>query len=152
MGGYYTDPIRSYRKAQDVMQRKGRMGVRVKGTFWPLAVRLGWSTYLVASDSKPTPAWYGILLHETVVVKFMAPLREDGQSGVNLTTGGWPTLTTLQTMQKYSPTCIGVSGRNIHSSKREANIFVRLNEGDDHDLACDNGQVSVTFAVPNIYE
>ena len=150
MAGYYTDPIRSYRKAQDVMVRKGRMGVRIKGKHWPLAVRLGWSTYLVASSPMKDPAWFGILLHETVIVKFTRPVDDVG--AVVLSTGGWPTLTTLQAMQKYTPGCVGVSGRNIHSSKREANIYVRLNEGEDHDLAAQDGHVSVAFAVPNTFE
>lgn len=151
MAGYYTDPIRSYRKAQDVMARKGRMGVRIKGKHWPLAVRLGWSTYLVASSPMADPAWFGILLHETVVVKFMRPDETD-MSGVALSTGGWPTLTTLQAMQKYTPGCIGVSGRNIHSSRREANIYSRLNEGEDFDLASGGGHVTAMYRVPNIYE
>jgi len=149
MPGYYTEPIRSYRKAHDVMTRKGRQTVRINGTYWARAVRLGWSTWLVASASEG-PAWYGILLHDTVVVRFSRP---DGDTAhVSFTCGGWVTLTTLQTMQKYSPERIGVSGRHIHNSKREGHIYVRLDEGDDHDLAANGGRVTVGLAVKPIYE
>lgn len=150
MPGYYTEPIRSYRKAQDVMRRKGRMGVRAGGQSWPVALRLGWSTYLVASSSDSDPAWYGILLHETIVVRFSRPHGDSAH--VSFTCGGWVTLTTLQAMQKYSPERIGVRGRHIHSSKQEGHIYVRLDEGDDHDLAQSDGTVTVGLAVKPIYE
>lgn len=118
---HYNQSIRSYRKAHDVMERKGHRNYRQMPGI--NAVRLGYATFLVE-----TPQGYAIRQHATDVVTYLHDMH-----AVLVTTGGWSTVSTLERLQSFTPSCISIRGRDIHSKKRNGAIFAEY-LGTEYDL------------------
>lgn len=136
---HYNERVRSYRKARDVMARKGSQ--RYRDLPGVNAVRLGYSTFLVENGDT-----LAIRQHDTDVVTYT-----DSPLSVILCTGGWNTVTTLERLQTFTPSVINVLGRNIHSRSRTPIITAQY-DGRLYDLS--PGDKVQIFLHPehNVYE
>lgn len=138
---HYRENIRSKRKAQEVMERKGSRTYRdFPGT---LAVRMGYATYLVETNQG-----LAIRQHGTNIVVYL-----DGMDAVMLTTGGWNTVSTLERLQTFTPSVISVRGRNIHS-KSSARLPLILAEYREVEYDLSDGENHIIELRPEhvIYE